>query len=139
MANIKFSHSTLRRRLVARERELFKIETPEGAGGKVQGDLFRVQALIMRIDEREARRVAGLPIFSARRVTKASVESTTAFPKTKPLTDEDRSELVEHIQKGTAGMSFDEKWHTVLCWRWMAEELERVLSLPATFDEASAP
>lgn len=43
------------------------------------------------------------------------------------LTDDDRAELVEEIQRATAGMNDAQRAHVLECWEFMAEEFRRVL------------
>lgn len=44
------------------------------------------------------------------------------------VTEEEKAELVEWIQRGTAGMTTQEKASTVGRWMFMAQELNRVLT-----------
>lgn len=56
-------------------------------------------------------------------------------------TEEEVSEIVEGIQRSTAGMTLEQKWKVALIWSWMSVELARVLAAEqlqqtATPDEA---
>lgn len=44
------------------------------------------------------------------------------------LTDEDRAQLVEEIQRATAGMDDERKLRVLKCWEFMAAELARALA-----------
>lgn len=44
------------------------------------------------------------------------------------LTDDDRADLVEEIQRATAGMDDKGKLRVLRCWEFMAAELARALA-----------
>lgn len=44
------------------------------------------------------------------------------------LTENDRADLVEDIQRATAGMSDAHKLHVLACWEFMVMELRRALA-----------
>lgn len=43
------------------------------------------------------------------------------------LTDSDKADLVEDIQRATAGMNDSQREHVLECWEFMVSELRRVL------------
>lgn len=43
------------------------------------------------------------------------------------LSNEDRADLVEEIQKSTAGMTDAQRSRVLACWQFMADELRRIL------------
>lgn len=45
------------------------------------------------------------------------------------LTEEEKAELVERIQRATRGMDLDELRWTVAAWEFMADDLRRVCGL----------
>ena len=45
------------------------------------------------------------------------------------LTEEDRAEIVESVQRATAGMDLDELKWTAAAWEFMASDLRRVCGI----------
>lgn len=43
-------------------------------------------------------------------------------------TEEEVSEIVEGIQRSTAGMTLEQKWRVANIWSWMSKELARALT-----------
>lgn len=55
------------------------------------------------------------------------------------LTENDRADLVEDIQRATAGMTDAQKRHVLECWEFMAAELARVLGASQSESELRQP
>ncbi len=55
------------------------------------------------------------------------------------LTENDRADLVEDIQRATAGMTDEHKRHVLECWEFMTAELARVLRASQSESELRQP